>query len=603
MFRLARVGDKDSRGNTIIEGSPNMKDQGLPVARVGDKLSDGSVITTGNPTILVDGKPAAIVGSQVSNGNVIVSPCSSKVTTGFQVGAGAGSAIQSKQLQSAGFAPDTTPETLTQSFTEAAKPEEQKEEEQAKNWVRLELVTEDGSPVPNANYELYDQDTEAQIQKGQLDAKGKAFIELREDIEQVRVLYPDHPDPEEPELAPYKKQGGESNDAYARRLAKEHKAAWVAEDRAKMLTVVKALKRHLGISEPFHNGSLSTQDRKYLALLQNMRTDIDIWTSQYLTKTDKKAEFFPLNPLIKLGPDKYLYEINSSGSIFPLKDVAMTRENGMDEENILYWTLKHIEPVTEQLILQNKIKSDPIRFLQENPDLVLEGIILAQSVRAWRRLNREGLPKGTVFYMNPLGGEGKSKTTVKSITTKKRSLPEQNKNRVASPANKPEKHKSLHRYEDVPETYRKDPRFNDLASDPDHSGAIKPTTRAEAMAGLEAEKQGLIKGPIKRGPRGIEFYDGDGNPWDVKAPPSAKPGKPDFFDPEQSGKSIQSELRKKGIPHGTYPHESSGKPAPRRVILDSTYMNEKDHKSLWQWLDKNLTKEELNRIVEVNTKL
>ncbi|MBU2714203.1 PAAR domain-containing protein, partial [Zooshikella harenae] len=418
MFRLARVGDKDSRGNTIIEGSPNMKDQGLPVARVGDKLSDGSVITTGNPTIMVDGKPAAIVGSQVSNGNVIVSPCSSKVTTGFQMGTGAGSAIQPKQLQSAGFAPNTTPETLTESFTEAAKPAEQKEEEQAKNWVRLELVTEDGTPIPNASYELYDQDTKAQIKKGQLDAKGKAFIELEENIEQVRVLYPDHPDPEEPELAPYKKQGGESNDAYARRLAREHKAAWIAEDRAKMLTVVKALKRHLGISEPFHNGNLNAQDRKYLALLQNMRTDIDIWTSQYLTKTDTKAESFPLSPLIKLGPDKYLYEINSSGSIFPLKDVAMTRENGMDEDNILYWTLKHIEPVTEQLILQNKIKSDPIRFLQEHPDLVLEGVILAQSVRAWRRLNREGLPKGTVFYMNPLGGEGRTKKTITLKTRK-----------------------------------------------------------------------------------------------------------------------------------------------------------------------------------------
>ncbi|MGI0120449.1 PAAR domain-containing protein [Zooshikella sp. RANM57] len=112
MFRLARVGDKDSQGNTIVEGSSNMKDQGLPVARVGDKLSDGSVITTGNPTIMVDGKPAAIVGSQVSNGNTIIGPCSTKVTTGFQVGVDNSQPITPTNLQAAGFNPKVLSQKL-----------------------------------------------------------------------------------------------------------------------------------------------------------------------------------------------------------------------------------------------------------------------------------------------------------------------------------------------------------------------------------------------------------------------------------------------------------------------------------------------------------
>lgn len=175
--------------------------------------------------------------------------------------------------------------------------------------------------------------------------------------------------------------------------------------------------------------------------------------------------------------------------------------------------------------------------------------------------------------------------------------------RVTEPGNKMDKLKSLRTNDDVPPRYREDPRFNDLASDPDHAGAIKPSTRAEAVAGIEAEKSGLIEGPIKRGPKGIEFYDKNGNPWDVKAPPSAKAGKYDFFDSEESGNSILSELRKKGNPNGTFPNELTGNPAPRGVILDSTYLNNKDHKKLWDWLNSNLTAEELGRIVEVKTKI
>lgn len=123
------------------------------------------------------------------------------------------------------------------------------------------------------------------------------------------------------------------------------------------------------------------------------------------------------------------------------------------------------------------------------------------------------------------------------------------------------------------------------------------------MAGLEAERLGLIASPIERGPKGIEFYDSDGNAWDVKAPPSAKPGQRNFFNADQSGHAIMGELRSKGNPPGTFPNAKTGVPSKRGVILDSTYLNDDDHKELWDWLEKNLSKDELSRIVEVNTQV
>lgn len=178
---------------------------------------------------------------------------------------------------------------------------------------------------------------------------------------------------------------------------------------------------------------------------------------------------------------------------------------------------------------------------------------------------------------------------------------------MIKPAGRSDKYGSYKTDTDVPAHYRNDSRFSSLASDPDHGGKIRPAGRAEAMAGLEAEAQGLIKGPIKRGPRGIEFYDADGKPWDVKAPPSPKSGQNWQFNPEESGKSILKDLRRKaappGAPLGTFPNNKTGLSEKRRVILDSTYLTEADHKALWNWLNQNLIPEELSRIVEVNTRL
>ena len=178
--------------------------------------------------------------------------------------------------------------------------------------------------------------------------------------------------------------------------------------------------------------------------------------------------------------------------------------------------------------------------------------------------------------------------------------------RVSEPGEQIGKLDSYKTDADVPVRYRSDPRFKDLASDPDHNGAVKSGTRAEAMAGLEAESEGLISGPTKRGPKGTEFYDAQGKPWDVKAPPSPKLGDTWAFKADRVGRSILEELRVKATPKnapaGTYPHENTGLPEPRRVILDSSYMTKKDHKALWEWLNNNLTSVELENIVEVKIK-
>ena len=129
--------------------------------------------------------------------------------------------------------------------------------------------------------------------------------------------------------------------------------------------------------------------------------------------------------------------------------------------------------------------------------------------------------------------------------------------------------------------------------------------RQEAMAGLEAEGQGHVPGPIERGPGEIEFYDGNGDPWDVKTPPSPKPGQTWPFKPADVSNAIQEELGLKSIPGdppGTFPNQVTGLPVPRQIILDSSYMNPADHAALWNELNNNLTPDQLGRIVEINTR-
>ncbi len=119
----------------------------------------------------------------------------------------------------------------------------------------------------------------------------------------------------------------------------------------------------------------------------------------------------------------------------------------------------------------------------------------------------------------------------------------------------------------------------------------------EAMTGLEAEKQGIVKAPIERGPKGIEFYDADGVPYDVKTPPSPPEGAKYKFKPKESGGSILKQIQKKHV------NPQTGQEEFVRVLLDTSYMKPDDLASLRKWLSENANADELSRIDELNVKL
>ena len=54
--------------------------------------------------------------------------------------------------------------------------------------------------------------------------------------------------------------------------------------------------------------------------------------------------------------------------------------------------------------------------------------------------------------------------------------------RVAEPGGQPDKLKAFQDNTQVPEKYRNDPRFEELATDPDKGNKVIPASRAEAMA-------------------------------------------------------------------------------------------------------------------------
>jgi hypothetical protein len=126
-------------------------------------------------------------------------------------------------------------------------------------------------------------------------------------------------------------------------------------------------------------------------------------------------------------------------------------------------------------------------------------------------------------------------------------------------------------------------RFNALATD-NATGVnkIDLKTRREAMAGLEAERQGLINGPIVREPTGdFEFIDVNGNYWDVKTPT----GK--FFNLKSVGNSVKDQLI---VPNVT-------------VLLDCTYITDAQLINLRKWLSANLSTQQLEKVIEVNVNL
>jgi hypothetical protein len=154
-------------------------------------------------------------------------------------------------------------------------------------------------------------------------------------------------------------------------------------------------------------------------------------------------------------------------------------------------------------------------------------------------------------------------------------------NRVNKAADRPDAFNAFASNDAVPNRYTSDNRFNDLASDPDHGGQIKVSSRREATAGLEAETQGLVPGPISRDPSGAEFIDGNGGYWDVKTPPGQ------YFNVNSVGNSIKDEVTL----------------TVHKVILDTTYISDVQLNQLRTWLQNNLGSSDLQKIVEVNVNL
>ncbi|WP_419487086.1 fibronectin type III domain-containing protein [Chryseobacterium bernardetii] len=158
----------------------------------------------------------------------------------------------------------------------------------------------------------------------------------------------------------------------------------------------------------------------------------------------------------------------------------------------------------------------------------------------------------------------------------------------------------------VPSKYMKDEqRFNSLASDPDQGGAIKTSTRREAMTGLEAERQGIANN-LERGPKGIEFYDSNKIPWDVKTPYGGQ-----YFNANQSGEAIRRELMDSktidGVVHpaGKFIDPVTGQAKFKKILLDCTYISDTELETLRTWLksQSGLSQEQLNRLVEINVNL
>ena len=154
--------------------------------------------------------------------------------------------------------------------------------------------------------------------------------------------------------------------------------------------------------------------------------------------------------------------------------------------------------------------------------------------------------------------------------------------------------------DDVPARYKNYPNFEALTNDPAHHGNKIGKIIREAMTAAEADLSGKIKGPVTRSDSPyIDFYDGEGYPFDVKTPLSPKPGDKWEFDPAGNAETILDQLDK------DHPNKITGKKDPVAVLLDTTYMAPQDLENLRRELRKR-TKENrgiLKRVFEINVQL
>jgi len=172
--------------------------------------------------------------------------------------------------------------------------------------------------------------------------------------------------------------------------------------------------------------------------------------------------------------------------------------------------------------------------------------------------------------------------------------------RVEAAAGQQDRQSELQKIDDIPARYRNHPRFEELSNDPAHHGDKPGKVLREAMSALEAEMSGKVKGPVTRGDTGyIDFYDGEGYPFDVKTPLSPVPGDKWEFSAYQVADTILEQLDK------THKNKFTKKEEPVAVLLDTTYIRQEDRIELWREL-RRMTKENrgiLKRVFEVNVQL
>ncbi len=130
----------------------------------------------------------------------------------------------------------------------------------------------------------------------------------------------------------------------------------------------------------------------------------------------------------------------------------------------------------------------------------------------------------------------------------------------------------------LPARYREHPAFAELVRDADHGGKVTHGSVREAVAAIEAERQGLVPAGLSRAGRGGDFKDGAGREWDVKSPWSDA-----RFDTEDGVRSIIRDLNR-----------------GRGVLFDTSYLTQSDYESVWRGVQAQATKDQMGRIVRLN---
>ncbi len=150
------VGDKTSRGCTVITGSPSTDVNGRAIARTGDRIAckRRCVIVTGNPTEIIDGAPMALHGSQTSGGCICLS--GNHGIHGDGLSPAAAAAIPAAADAGIAFMPETA-EALHED-----------------HWVEFRLMDADNQAIPHLRYIVTDP-TGATI-SGHLDEAGFARV-------------------------------------------------------------------------------------------------------------------------------------------------------------------------------------------------------------------------------------------------------------------------------------------------------------------------------------------------------------------------------------------------------------------------------------------